>query len=481
METKEMQVLVRGHPEEILIAIFQHAVSSSQFRIQTAVHLGGVSNRWRNLVLGLADLWEWIDCRHPSLMELCIERARARLLSFRASIPLSMSEGRDIAFMGTILHHIHRVQTLDIKSADERGILSVTLYPLRPAPHLITLDIRQCSLPNDMFNVRPPLLQHLALHSCMFEWQSLSHLHHLHHLSIRNPYTLVTASDFLGVLALNPNLKSIDIVSVFHQRGTYTGNPIILPELETLYIYYEYCHDATILLRSLSFPHTAHVHLSLNENHPEDHEEIFETLKQSRIGSTWDAQTIMVVLHDPWFYFKLVEHGNNLQTPLIEIGIASPGGLERLTLKLLTSTHFLRLESLDLDGEDLDSITLIPWITFGNLPKLRILKVRNGFALSFLEFVQMEGRDGYGTPSFPHLRALLYEDYRFDVEGFDAGLLQLAEYLQCRCRMGVSVPSLTVVGLYRMSSEKEVMLAGFIQNLEHMIKRERYGREERVY
>ncbi|TFK59117.1 hypothetical protein BDN72DRAFT_851450, partial [Pluteus cervinus] len=81
---------VLGLLPEIWTSIFQHAVFSDPpdigwygSGVLTAIRLTEVCKTWRDLVIGLPELWEWIDCyEDPLRMELSIQRAGTRPLSF---------------------------------------------------------------------------------------------------------------------------------------------------------------------------------------------------------------------------------------------------------------------------------------------------------------------------------------------------------------------------------------------------------------
>ncbi|TFK64572.1 hypothetical protein BDN72DRAFT_963104 [Pluteus cervinus] len=462
-------ILLHDLPPELTVRIFRRTVLSteSDLRIRTTIKLSRVSKSWRNIVLGLPELWASFRCsyRQPSLIELCIERARTRPLSISLHISLY-----DLTSLSIVAQEIHRLKSFNLYYNGDRqqdgfwpGDWSV------PAPQLETLCLYDFSMPNNFFNGQMPLLQSLTLSSCSFDWVDFYHLPQLLHLSLHRPcveWPLSTRA-FLEMLKRCPSLKSLHVSDALH--GRYASNDVVsLPDLESLFVSTDHCRDAIRFLQRLTVPHTAHIGL-LSRHDPEG---IFAELARSRVASACKA--ITAVADEMHFQIKLVEHGwDKPETSTIDLTF-TPGSYHEfhhefipLPVRFFEHLNLSELECLDLDGSGIHPPCL--WTGFGQLPKLQTLKIRNPFARSFLEFVQNEAniREHTSVPPFPHLQELLYEEAHSDVlaEPFNAHLLQLSEYLQYRCRIGFGVISLTVVKCDQLTTDTEKALLECVQDL----------------
>ncbi|TFK64571.1 hypothetical protein BDN72DRAFT_846441 [Pluteus cervinus] len=463
-------ILLHDLPPELTIRIFQHTVLSTKAdsQILTTIKLSWVSKLWRNIVLGLPELWASFRCsyRQPSLIELCIERARTRPLSISLHTSLY-----DLTSLSIVAREIHRLKSFNLYYDGDRqqdepwpGDWSV------PAPQLETLHVDNFCMPNNFFNGQMPLLQSLTLSSCSFDWGNFYHLPQLLHLSLHRPcveWPLSTRA-FLEMLKRCPNLKSLKASCAL--EGRYGSKDIVnLQDLEDLSITVDHCHDATRFLRHLTFPHTTRVQLYALHSETQDPEGIFGALRESRVDSVWNAQAITMVEGTSLFYFKftLFEHGYNPATPTIDISLASDSDdFIPFPIPLSEYMNLSELECLDFDSREAEPPYI--WSIFDQLPKLRTLKVRTSYARQFLEFVQSEGDNGGNgsIPPFPHLQELVYESRsEVSAEDFNSQLLQLSEYLQYRRRIGFGVICLTVVKCDQLTKETKNALLECVQDL----------------
>ncbi|TFK64579.1 hypothetical protein BDN72DRAFT_963109 [Pluteus cervinus] len=470
-----------GLPLEIWISIFEHTVLSteSNSRILTTIRLSGVSKTWRNIVLGMPELWasfRW-SSRRPG-MELCTQRAGTKPLSI--SLRVIGIDGK-LTCLPIAAQEVHRLKAFYL--AYEEDYIDDRHWPGNwtiPAPQLEILSIHNLYIPKGLFNGQMPLLQSLTLESASFDWVNFYHLLQLLHLSIRRPrWGPTSIRTFLDLLKGCPNLKSLHASGAFY-RGD-DEHSVHLQDLESLVIDHDHYYHAIQFLRYLTFPHTARVHVRLNllVSAPHEPAGILEALERCWVGSTRKTQKIILAA-ERRFEFKLFEHDrDNPETPTIDIssGINSSNSVISLPTQLFEYVNLSELECFDFDGEGTQPPCL--WTEFDQLPKLRTLKVRNSFARSFLEFVQNEAKNGEhkSVPPFPHLQelAIVYEkSHQFrlgaGVEEFNSYLHQLCEYLQSRCSIGFGVTSLTVLGPHRMTRETENALSECVQELKHMIK-----------
>jgi hypothetical protein len=190
-----------------------------------------VSRYWRETILGSSSLWTSIDSCHPTMAIICMERSNTARLAVKLRPDFTLD------FISNLQLHTRRIKALDVKMppSDFQKLLP-QLDPLSIRPESMALDLNSVyPLPCITF---PPLLS--------LDVSGLKVLE-VHGVSLTPPFFRPTnltklsiiSSDgwlsiFLDLVAGNPNLEEILIVSRVSDLNCPLGDVVSLPRLRVL-------------------------------------------------------------------------------------------------------------------------------------------------------------------------------------------------------------------------------------------------------
>ena len=239
-------------PPEMVSRIATHLIDEVEYYrpLLVATH---VSQYWRETILGCSSLWTSIDSCHPRLAIICMERSNTAKLSVKLRPNVTLD------FISNLQSHTRRIKALDIKMSpsDFQQLL----------PHLDLPSMRLESMTLDLNSVYPlpcasfpPLLsldlsglkvlkvQNILLTPPFFRPTNLSKLS-------------IVSSDgwlsvFLDLVATNPHLEEIFIISRVSDSNYPSGDVVSLPHLRVLNATLPWYAIKT-LLRRVSLPPNA--------------------------------------------------------------------------------------------------------------------------------------------------------------------------------------------------------------------------------
>ena len=242
-------------PPEMVSRIATYLIDEVEYYrpLLVATH---VSRYWRETILGCSSLWTSIDSCHPRLAIICMERSKTARLAVKLRPNITLD------FVSNLQLHTRRIKALDIKmSASDFQNLLLQLDPPSIRLESMTLNLNSvhplsCTsfpllLSLDVSRLKVLDVQNVLLTSPFFRPTNLSRLS-------------IVSSDgrlsiFLDLIAANPNLEEIIIVSHVSNLNYPPGDGVIsLPRLRVL--------NATLplyaiktLLRLVSLPPSANL------------------------------------------------------------------------------------------------------------------------------------------------------------------------------------------------------------------------------
>jgi hypothetical protein len=239
-------------PPEMVSRIATYLIDEVEYyrHLLIATH---VSRYWRETILGSSSLWTSIDSCHPTMAIICMERSNTARLAVKLRPDFTLD------FISNLQLHTRRIKALDVKMPpSEFQKLLPQLDPLSIRPESMALDLNSVyPLPCITF---PPLLS--------LDVSGLKVLE-VHGVSLTPPFfrpanltkLSIISSDgwlsiFLDLVAGNPNLEEILIVSRVSDLNCPLGDVVSLPRLRVLNATAPW-HALKTLLRRVSLPPSA--------------------------------------------------------------------------------------------------------------------------------------------------------------------------------------------------------------------------------
>ena len=241
-------------PPEMVSRIATYLIDEVEYYrpLLTATH---VSRYWRETILECSSLWTSIDSRHPTLAIVCMKRSRTARLAVKLRPNISSD------FVSSLQLHTRRIKALDIKMppSDFQTLLS-QLDPHSISPESIALGLNSvhplsCAsfpplLSLDVSRLKVLEVQNVSLAPPFFPPTNLSKLSII--------FSDGSLSTFLDLIAVNPHLEEILIVSRIPDASYPSDNIVPLPHLRILNITLPWLAIKT-LLRRVSLPSTANL------------------------------------------------------------------------------------------------------------------------------------------------------------------------------------------------------------------------------
>lgn len=236
-------------PPEMVLRISAHLIDEVEYYRPLLVATQ-ISRYWRETILGASSLWTSIDSHHPRLATVCMERSNTAWLTVRLRSNVSLD------FISNLQLHTTRIKTLDVSMppSDFQRILP-QLDPHLMRLESLTLDLNSVhplsflSFPPlsslDMSRLKTLNVQNLCFLSTFFCPRNLTKLSII--------YSDGQLSVLLSIIAANPHLEEILIVSGISDLSYPSADVIPLPHLRVLNATLPW-HAIKTLLRHLSLP-----------------------------------------------------------------------------------------------------------------------------------------------------------------------------------------------------------------------------------
>ncbi|TFK62465.1 hypothetical protein BDN72DRAFT_848661 [Pluteus cervinus] len=497
-------LLISRLPPEILSLIFLEVLRASRASV-AILTVSWVSRTWRNIALSTPELWAWIDTVDMEAIQTFMTRAKSRPLS----ITLHGVQYENRLPITTVLKSLHNIRHLDLSVEDYENWARMGEFVgmTRPAPALETLHLTGFILPEPLFSGSLPSLRDLRFESVDDEWTSIPDCPQLRLLCMTRPETLLRIPEFLERLPTFPMLEQLELDAVFHEAsgvGVLT-NPIELPNLKYLILAGEETRDVVPFLQHLRIPSTCSIKLEVGQIEPEEYLLLFPASSTCRSGTTSHIRELRIVA-DGWLGMGIVEwnpqpngddytaHGSagNLRSKL-HFKIWPPWD-HRMTHRPIQQAELICQSLLDLSGLEVlalvatsvnDYPTQSFWESIDSLPSLRVLKVRQIYAQSFIEYLStaLTSTNGSLAPlPFHVINKLVYEDPSNDVQQYPSRLTELIRYLRVRMDNGFQLETLTLVHIGESQIPDELLqdIKGLVRQLKRKVKTLMYAKAKLV-
>jgi hypothetical protein len=259
-------------PPEMVLRIATYLIDEVEY-YRPLLAVTHVSRYWRETILGCSSLWTSIDSRHPRLAIICMERSN------KARLTVKLRPDVTLDFISNLRLHLERVRALDIKMPpSEFQKLLLQLDPSSMRLESMTLDLNSVyplpcvSFPPllslDMSGLKTLNVQNVSLMQPFFRPTNLSKL------------SIISSdgrlSSLLDLIAANPHLEEILIISRVSGPSYPLGDIVSLPHLRVLNIALPW-HAVKMLLRRVSLPPSANLVVT-TAMHAQERKEFLPTL-----------------------------------------------------------------------------------------------------------------------------------------------------------------------------------------------------------
>ncbi|TFK65328.1 hypothetical protein BDN72DRAFT_845659 [Pluteus cervinus] len=435
-------------PEDVLAEVFQSTNDglSTTCNSYRAFLVSWVCRLWRKVAVRSQRLWNYIDTPNPRLARLCLQRAPFLQLEFQLH-HLNPSPSLTKLF-GIIMPELKRTSTLSLRAKDSRPLLYLDEFATYPAPTLHSVSLKGVQLPEDTWKYPgiPPALRSLSLSKCRFHWDAPIFGAGLTSLIITLPSSPMSLSGFLNMLRHVTGLQTLHLANVFKSVSS-SNSPlqrlaVHLPALTSFALSGCSTRRCTDILLGLTFTSQANVVLNLHDD--------------LRGGATSSLPTVLQLLsgpcteESPWVIDTIsVLHGNCSQIQLLSERhsdwTTTKEAVVRITMdpctidasQILHSFLALNrdnLETVILDTDRLDvTITDDVWKqVFGGLQSVTKLKVRQGYANSFIDYLAREGRSIAAITSAMVIPPLTKEEARAHISFKELKILEIFRFSEQR-------------------------------------------------
>ena len=427
-------------PPEVLCNIFSFIEDRSKSQARSPeswTNFSRVSQYWRSLALSAPELWTNIPFIYPRWAEEMLTRSKMAKLTLRVDLEYQSALSRVLDPIKTCLSQITRLEEINISDASGSVLEKIFQDLPKSAPQLHTFHItspqpRHLSGPDftidEDFFTDTERLRCVHLVRCKINWDSRL-LTSLTRLTLHHTLKDSSFIQFLHALQRMPALTELDLESSIPYDSKPSSYPLVdLPCLRVLRIMSGF-DIVTTTLRHMTFPSTTALNLIC-------HETQFNRINFSSFLSVLDAKFLSSFVIRS---LSLQDLDITMQTGLRFLVrsttnvLFSPGGLD-LVLTWANSNLQTYSKALIVAFNAMNLRTLIQlhlstsyyidsktWLkTFGRLPLLERVYVKNDAAYSFLETLchKTKAADrsiaAYRSVSFPKLRYICMNGTRFE-------------------------------------------------------------------
>ncbi|TFK65324.1 hypothetical protein BDN72DRAFT_203759 [Pluteus cervinus] len=392
-------------PIDILTLVFKATNNGPSVAGNSAIifYISWVCRLWREIALHNQSLWNYIDCHRPKFVQLCLDRAPSLQLEFQHLCLEPSLLTREL--LDTIMPELKRVSLLSLKGSNPPATIYLEDFASNPAPKLRSLSLAGFQLPEGtrMFTGLPPPLRFLSLSNCSFQWDAPIFGAELTSLRIASPRSPLSLSGFLNVLCLMPRLQTLCLSNAFELVFT-SLQPLPegiahLPDLTLLKISECSTQICPFILLGLRFTNKTVVVFNLHDisTAVSGFPLVLQALDVCTTDSPWPIDTISIG-HGQSSEIHLMseQHVGSTTTKMSMVCIT----INPCVVDAAQILHSLRvfkhdnLETVIMNTAFLDiDVTDEIWReTLGDLPSLTKLKLRHGYANSFIDYLAREGR-----------------------------------------------------------------------------------------
>ncbi|TFK62464.1 hypothetical protein BDN72DRAFT_848660 [Pluteus cervinus] len=478
-------------PLEILPLIFLEVLQASRAKYSAILTISRVARHWRIIALSTPELWTWIDTHDVGIIQTFMTRAKDRPLS----VSLHEVEADNDLPVNTVLQALHNIRHLELSVHYHTDWTRMGVFDEMegPAPILETLNLDGVCLPETLFAGSIPSLQHLHLDSFDIGLESIPDCPQLRSLRLIRPEEQIHIPEFLRRLPTFPLLEVLETVGIFesYSGGGDLPGPVELPNLRTLRIESELVLDAVHLLERLRVPTSCKIKLDVSQRESHYYLSLFPALPTCRTGPTAFIRKVKI-LAAGWLTIETYEgdrsptrdrHAHKYaQRSNVKFTIWPPDRDRKgycIHMAADVCQNYLdlsRLETIDLLSSGLrDHPTQSFWTYVDSLSTLRVLKVRQSYASSFIDYIStVPPSTGELLPPFSTINELVYEDPSDDADGYIARLTELVQYLRMRAAKGLALTTLTLVHVKKYPREipngVRDDLRGMVQQVRRKVK-----------
>ncbi|TFK67004.1 hypothetical protein BDN72DRAFT_961333 [Pluteus cervinus] len=250
-------------PTEVMTTIFLLVFYSSTPKGHLSLVLSWVSQRWREIALGIPTLWTVVDTVKVDIPSY-ITRSHHNPLSFI----LPKLNAERMYCVPQVLKEQERIEHLDLRlhwRIEEEQVAFFKEF-CNPIPVMKTLTLFGFRIPAPPFHQLAPCLTHLTLYECATHWPTFPSCPELTSLTITTPSTSMPIDHCLNVLQLAPKLRTLNLREALHTTIFGPLVPVDLLDLQDLSISGERGDVLVVLLQNLVFAKVTSVVIKASHN-----------------------------------------------------------------------------------------------------------------------------------------------------------------------------------------------------------------------
>ncbi|TFK65176.1 hypothetical protein BDN72DRAFT_209345 [Pluteus cervinus] len=382
-------------PPEIMTAIFLKArlatVSTPKSRF--VAFISWVCRDWREMSFGCSKLWSWLDLQHPDAVDAFLERSRKA----RLTITLEKLQPSHSTSIASIINQLPRTKSLSLEGdfpdrVTDEPDLTFEFDGTLSAPNLKVLSLRGFTLPIESLSTGAPLLKDLKLQGCSFSWTHPMFAS-LTSLKISYPTIQIQIDSFILIISQMPNLSWLTLDFALCQDdmtiGTAPGTPISLPKISSVCLQQDSADTLVYLLERVEFPASAYLGFSLRGTLDETVDGIPEAIAHCR-DSEWDLDHLRIARSIGDTVIDMHSDEELESTSSITL-YCPPFRHPTFWLQMVQALDLTYLDRLEISEPFIESFQPFWRPIFGDLQNLRVIKVRDKAAYSFLHYLVEEG------------------------------------------------------------------------------------------